>query len=70
MTEQWSYADVARHLNVTPATVRKYAALGMLPDPDGKVAQSPWWWPDTIRTWHASRPGRGVGGGRPRKPTP
>ena len=67
MTAQWSYAEVAAHLGVTPATVRKYASTGRLPVPDGRVAASPWWSPDTIRAWQAQRPGRGVGGGRPRK---
>ena len=27
------------------------------------------WLPETIDRWNASRPGRGVGGGRPRKKT-
>jgi hypothetical protein len=67
MTDQLTTADVADVLGVTPATVRSYAARGVLPKPDGHLARTPWWRPDTIIEWKASRPGQGKGGGRPRK---
>jgi len=49
--EQWTVADVAAHLNVAPSTVRAYAARGQMPAPDGRLGRTPWWWPDTIKTW-------------------
>ena len=68
-SEQWGYPEVAAHLGTAQSTVRKYAAKEFLPEPDGRIGGSPWWWADTIRAWHEQRPGRGVGGGRPRKLT-
>lgn len=40
------------------------------PAPDGYIGKGPYWRLERaaeIRTWAASRPGQGVGGGRPRK---
>jgi hypothetical protein len=40
------------------------------PEPDGYHGKAPWWcWErqDEVREWAASRPGQGVGGGRPRQ---
>ncbi len=37
------------------------------PEPDAAIGRTRGWLPDTIDRWNASRPGRGVGGGRPRK---
>lgn len=62
--DQWDVARVAEHLGVSPATVRAYRARGQMPDEDGRLGRSPWWWSDTITEWE--RPGQGVGGGRPR----
>lgn len=61
--------DVAHHLGVTADTIRAYRSRGILPEPDGAFGREEWWWPDTITGWQATRPGRGVGGGRPRKHT-
>lgn len=36
------------------------------PPPDGRLGSAPWWKPsraDEIKTWAATRPGRGAGGG-------
>lgn len=38
---------------------------GDLPKPDNTFGRSPVWLPATIEQWLQSRPGRGVGGGRP-----
>lgn len=65
-TNKWSYADVAAHLGVTLRTIYSYKKRD-LPAPDGHLGNVPWWSPDTIRRWAKQRPGRGVGGGRPRK---
>ena len=37
------------------------------PQPDATIGRTRGWLPETIDRWNASRPGRGVGGGRPRK---
>jgi len=40
------------------------------PTPDGYIGRGPWWRREReqeIRDWAAARPGRGKGGGRPRK---
>jgi hypothetical protein len=65
--ERWSAKAVAafltdeQHRVVKPATVRAYAARGQMPAPDGRDERGwPWWLPATIRTWQASRPGRGA----------
>ncbi|MEV7772622.1 MerR family transcriptional regulator [Kitasatospora sp. NPDC086791] len=57
-TEPWSYAEIARHINVRPDTVRTYRRHGLLPDPDLTDGSGhPRWYPDTIRTWARNRPG-------------
>ena len=38
-----------------------------LPEPDVLIGRTRGWLPETIDEWNARRPGRGVGGGRPRK---
>jgi hypothetical protein len=70
-------ADVASLLGVKPATIRHYRADSLpggryadhpFPAPNGKVGPLVYWNLDReqeIRDWAASRPGSGVGGGRP-----
>ncbi len=61
--EYLSVTDVARRLGISTAAVSAYK----LPPtrrhdrPHARLAA------ETIDRWNASRPGRGVGGGRPRK---
>ena len=38
-----------------------------LPQPDATIGRTRGWLPETIDRWNTQRPGRGVGGGRPRK---
>ena len=38
-----------------------------LPEPDAMIGRTRGWLPETIDGWNAKRPGRGVGGGSPRK---
>jgi len=64
-----SLADIAERLGLQASTVRMYRSEGRLPEPDAMTGPTPGWLPETIDEWHASRPGRGVGGGRPRKTT-
>jgi hypothetical protein len=60
-----SYTDVARHLGITTG------ALGglKLPPPDANIGATRGWKFKTIEKWNKARPGRGVGGGRPKNPT-
>ena len=59
---------VAERLGLSYATVRRYRSQDeSFPEPDALLGQSPGWLPETVDRWQASRPGRGVGGGRPRK---
>jgi len=43
----------------------KLAAV--MPPPDARFGRTPVWRPATIQEWVRRRPGRGAGGGRPRK---
>ena len=51
---QWSVAEVAAHLGVKPRTVTAYLARGQMPPADGYVGRSPWWKPETIKTWRGA----------------
>ncbi|MFE9250069.1 MerR family transcriptional regulator [Streptomyces sp. NPDC007088] len=53
----WSYNEIAAHIQVRPDTVRSYRKQGVLPPPDRTIGGRPYWYPDTIRTWVANRPG-------------
>lgn len=56
---------VARVAGVTPQTVSTYLARGRMPEPVGRLGNSPVWTRPQIQHWLAARPGQGVGGGRP-----
>ena len=43
------------------------AGEGATRDPAVQCGRTRGWLPETIDRWNAARPGRGVGGGRPRK---
>lgn len=72
-------ATVGKILGVRAKTVSQYLTESRpggryeqhpFPAPSGYIGRSPWWAcerVDEIRYWDAARPGRGVGGGRPRK---
>jgi predicted DNA-binding transcriptional regulator AlpA len=60
----------ARYLSLKEVGERlhvKNAAAYRLPEPDALIGTTRGWLPETIDQWNARRPGRGVGGGRPRK---
>ena len=69
-TRLMTLEDFAEFIGVTYKTICNYKALGLLPEPDKVVFRSPLWKPSTARKWYAARPGRGAGGGRPRKVAP
>lgn len=60
-TEYLGVKQVAERLGVANAAVYD------LPEPDVRIGRTRGWCPETIDRWNAQRPGRGVGGGRPRK---
>lgn len=59
-TMQWSVGEVAEYLGVQASTVRAYVARREMPEPDGRVWRTPWWWDTTIIAWQQGRPGRGA----------
>lgn len=64
MTEHYlGVTEVAQRLGIVKSAVSAYK----LPEPDVMIGRTRGWIPETIDEWNASRPGRGVGGGRPRK---
>ena len=60
-TEYLGIKQVSERLGVANA------ASYDLPEPDVTIGRTRGWLPETIDQWNAQRPGRGVGGGRPRK---
>lgn len=60
-------AALAALLGVRPQTISQYRRRRTLPDPDVIVGRSPAWRRSTIEAWLPTRPGRGAGGGRPRR---
>lgn len=61
-------AAAAEHLGIAYPTIRRLRATDKsFPAPDVTLGQSAGWWGSSLDGWQASRPGRGSGGGRPRK---
>lgn len=58
------HAAAATHVGVKPSTWRDYYADRRTPDPDGHEADRghlrPYWYPETLDSWNAARPGRGA----------
>ncbi|MBT1182098.1 hypothetical protein JS531_09100 [Bifidobacterium sp. CP2] len=61
-----SVTEVAARIGVKNASAAGYN----LPEPDAIIGRTRGWLPETIDEWNRNRPGRGVGGGRPRKNKP
>lgn len=59
--------EACARFGVTRGTWRSYVKDGVVPRPDGRVGRIQLWYRSTLDTWAATRPGQGVGGGRPRK---
>lgn len=67
-TEYWDTRAVAEYLEVRAETVSRYKHRDpTFPAPDIMLSGRPGWLPETIKAWKPTRPGRGTGGGRPRK---
>ena len=62
-TEYLGVKQVAERLGITSGGLLNLK----LPEPDAMIGRTRGWLPETIDGWNAKRPGRGVGGGRPRK---
>lgn len=68
LAEVMSLADIDAEMGWSPGTARKGRGKPHgLPEPDARVGGSPVWFRSTFEAWRAARPGRGAGGGRPRK---
>jgi plasmid maintenance system antidote protein VapI len=56
--ELWNTTEVARFLGIKPTSVSAYRIRGQMPPPVQTVGkQTHLWDADTIRAWHAQRPG-------------
>lgn len=62
MTEpdrQLDTSAVARLAGIKPESLRRQRVRGVVPEPDGYLGTTPWWWESTIRVWLRARPARG-----------
>lgn len=55
-----AYIDRVHGKQVTPETIRQYAAKGKMPEPDVRIGPNGGWSEATIDEWWANRPGRGA----------
>ncbi|PJM72371.1 hypothetical protein CS006_10580 [Bifidobacterium primatium] len=62
-TEYLGVKQVAERLGITTGAFNSLKQ----PEPDALIGRTRGWLPETIDAWNAARPGRGAGGGRPRK---
>jgi hypothetical protein len=70
-TDQLTWAEVAEMAKLPVQTVMTYRQRGALPEPDGYLGRTPWWYRSTIAHWLQVRPLRGQRGrGRPRSTGP
>ncbi len=66
-TDQLTWAEVAEMARLPVQTLRTYRLRGALPEPDGYLGRTPWWYRATIAHWLQVRPLRGQRGrGRPK----
>lgn len=59
MTDQLTTAEVAALAGIEPASVRRYRMRNAIPEPDGQLGRTPWWYRSTIEAWLAERPRAG-----------
>ncbi|MEU3704712.1 MarR family transcriptional regulator [Streptomyces anulatus] len=59
--ELWDYKKIAEETGLSVITLRGYKKSGHMPAPDEQpTPDRPRWYPETITTWMANRPGRGA----------
>ena len=68
--DRFTTAEVAALCGWQPRTVAQNVSRGRMPAPSGHFGRTPWWDRAVIVAWLEQRPGRGAGGGRPRKEEP
>lgn len=57
---QWDTEDVAAYLKIKTNSLRRQRLRpGFMPEPDGYISRSPWWWASVIKEWDKDRPARG-----------
>lgn len=66
----WRVSDCAEHCGVTNSTWRSYALKKLPPEPVAHLdPRIPLWDAESVKQWHAERPGRGNWGTPPSEPT-
>jgi hypothetical protein len=75
----WGLRDIAEKLGVQYSSARTYHGRaeinrrrenvrpGDMPPPDDRFGNSPVWAQETVEAWIKRRPGKGSGGGAPRR---
>lgn len=63
MERQLTLPDIAQRAGVSIAAIRAHRLHGTMPEPDGQLGRTPWWWESTIDSWLPTRR-------RPGKPQP
>lgn len=53
---QLSLGEFATLAGAQPQSFHNYHAQGRLPEPDGKIGRTHWWWASTARRWLRERP--------------
>ena len=69
LLDRLTTAEVAELCGWQPRTVTQNVWRGRMPAASGHFGRTPWWDRAVIVAWQEQRPGRGAGGGRPRKDT-
>ena len=62
--DQLDLTAFAARAGIKPGTIYGYHSTGRLPQPDGWLGRTPWWWADTVDAWLTNRPGQGWRGKR------
>lgn len=63
-TDQLTSAEVAALAGITTDSFYRARMRGSAPEPDGMLGATPWWRPETITEWLATRRGPGRPSGR------
>lgn len=46
---------IAAELGLARSTIHAYRSRRQMPDPDGVIGRTPWWWASTIIAWRPNR---------------